>query len=184
MAGYLSSSFVASSATGPEARSLPAGRWCGSAPFLRVCSRSHRQPADHPQRGAAHTLSPLSDEMSFRFAATDQCAHSGPLQGARGTPVPAEQTERSRGRPCAPVWGMSYRGQTSSAPAATPSVRGAHVTCRSAEGSTRAQTPGSGPCPAGVHETRLAARLIPGGEAVGTTSAKLAAPRTASRHFQ
>ena len=110
--------------TGPEARSLPAGRWCGSAPLLRVCSRSHRQPADRPHRGAAHTLSPLADEMSFRFAATDQCAHSGPQQGARGTPVPAEQTDRSRGRPCAPVWGMGYRGQTASAPAATPSVRG------------------------------------------------------------
>lgn len=48
---------------------------------------------------------------------------------------------------------------------------------------TRAQTPGSSH-PASVHETRIAARLVPGGEAVGTTSAKLAAPRTASQHFQ
>ena len=49
---------------------------------------------------------------------------------------------------------------------------------------TRAQTPGSSRCPASLHETRIATTLVPGGEAVGTTSAKLAAPRTASQHFQ
>lgn len=69
---------------------------CTPVPLLRVCSRSRRQPADHPQRGAAHALPPVSDEMSFRFAGADQCPPSGPLQGARGTPVPAEQTDRSR----------------------------------------------------------------------------------------
>lgn len=88
--------------TGPRPP-LPARRRRFSVcPAPLSCGSAAREPqaarTSPPERAA--TLSPhFLDEISLRFAAADQCAHSGPLRRARGTPVPAEQTDGSRGRP-------------------------------------------------------------------------------------
>ena len=82
--------------------SLPARRWCGPArprpgPFAAGLQQeppaARRPPAE---RSRSRPSPPLSDEMGFRSAGADPCPQSGPLQGARGTPVPAERTGRSR----------------------------------------------------------------------------------------